>query len=102
MIADSYIEGAKIYEQKIRTMSDKQSEATEKVAKTEDRDASKKRAPAGRGSKPQDNKKAEMPSVVKATKARKLVAAGTADEVEIQAELENSETAVETTDEASE
>ena len=37
------------------------------------------------------DKKSEGPSVVKVTKARKLVAAGTAEDVEIQAELENPE-----------
>lgn len=99
MIADSYIEGAKVYEQKVRTMSDKQAEVSEKAAKSDD--APKKRsAAAGRGPKATDTKKAEGPAVVKVTKARKLVAAGTADEVEIQAELENS--TPETSDESAE
>ncbi len=110
MIADSFIEGAKIWEQRLRSSSDKQSDTAEKAMKTEDKaEAPMKRrgapapaaAAAGRGGKTPVEKKAE-PAIVKVTKARKLVAAGTADEVEIQAELENSETAADTADEASE
>ena len=99
LIAESYIEGARTYEQKLRTSTDKQSdvEAEEKAAATEERP--KRRAPAGdrgpaRGARGPgaggDRAKAPVsnPQVVKATKARKLVAAGTAEDVEIQAELE--------------
>lgn len=84
LVADSYIEGAKIWEQKARTMTDKQSD----VAKEEksEKDAPKKRAP--RGGK-EAAKKSDGPSIVKVNKTRKLVAAGTAEDVEIQAELEN-------------
>jgi small subunit ribosomal protein S2 len=100
MIADAYIEGAKVWEQKMRSSSDKQSDAAEKVAKTEEAPKRRGAAPARGGGKTPD-KKVE-PAIVKVTKARKLVAAGTADEVEIQAELENPEAAADTTDEASE
>lgn len=101
MIAESYIEGAKVWEQKLRTVSDKQADTTERVAKIEDKEAPKKRGAApARSGKAQD-KKAE-PAIVKVTKARKLVAAGTADEVEIQAELENQDSAQDSTEEASE
>lgn len=99
LVADAYIEGAKVWEQKVRTMSDKQSDVVEKAAKGEEKEAPKRRNTRGAG-KTQE-KKSEGPAVVKVTKARKLVAAGTADEVEIQAELENQETAAEG-DEASE
>ena len=91
LIADAYLEGAKEWEGKLRTMTDKQSD----VAKEEkSEDAPKRRAggrptPAGK----EAPKKAAGPSVVKANKSRKLVAAGTAEEVEIQAELENNEKA---------
>lgn len=99
LIADSYIEGAKIWEQKVRTMSDKQSD-TEKEVKTDEKEAPKKRpARGGARASAKDEKKSEGPAVVKVTKARKLVAAGTADDVEIQAELE---TQTEKSDEASE
>jgi small subunit ribosomal protein S2 len=94
LIADSFIEGAKIWEQKLRTMTDKQSD-TEKPA---DKSAAEKtdkefkpRKPRA-GAKAEAPKKAAGPEVVKVQKQRKLVAAGLAEEVEIQAELENSET----------
>ncbi|MNJ91183.1 30S ribosomal protein S2 [compost metagenome] len=95
LIADAYLEGAKEWEGKLRTMTDKQSDVA-KEAKAEGRDeAPKKRGarPAAAGAK-EAPKKSAGPTVVKATKApRKLVAAGTAEEVEIQAELENNEKA---------
>jgi small subunit ribosomal protein S2 len=104
MIADSYIEGAKEWDQKIRSNSDKQADVSDKAARTEDKDAAPKRRGAGpaRGAAGKTADKKAEPAIVKVTKARKLVAAGTADEVEIQAELENSEAATDSTDEASE
>lgn len=88
LVAEAYLEGAKEWEGKLRTMTDKQSDIA-KEAKAEGKEeaaAPKKRGPrAGAKEAP---KKAAGPTVVKATKARKLVAAGTAEEVEIQAELE--------------
>jgi small subunit ribosomal protein S2 len=104
MIADSYIEGAKEWDQKIRSNSDKQADVSDKVARTEDKDAAPKRRGAGpaRGAAGKTADKKAEPAIVKVTKARKLVAAGTADEVEIQAELENPEAATDSTDEASE
>lgn len=95
LVADAYLEGAKTWEANIRTMTDKQSD----VAKDE-KAAGKEEAPKRRGARPaagagaaapakEAPKKAAGPTVVKANKARKLVAAGTAEEVEIQAELEN-------------
>ncbi len=79
LIADSYMEGAKVWEQKMRTNTDKGSDLAKEMsaerpaARTAAADT-KKPAPAG-------------PAVVKANKTRKLVAAGTADLVEIEAEL---------------
>ncbi|NQZ18447.1 MAG: 30S ribosomal protein S2 [Bdellovibrionales bacterium] len=74
LVADAYAEGAKEWEQKLRTQTDKASDvaAEEKAAKE------KPEAKAAEGG----------PAVVKATKGRKLVAAGTADEIEILAEVE--------------
>jgi small subunit ribosomal protein S2 len=91
LVAESFIEGAKVWEQKARSMSDKQSEVVEKAVKTEEKEAPKKRG--ARGPARAQEKKSEGPAVVKVSKARKLVAAGTADEVEIQAELEGQVTA---------
>jgi ribosomal protein S2, bacterial type len=89
LVADAYLEGAQVWEQKLRTMTDKQSDVA-KEAKGDTEEAPKKRAGARAGAK-EAPKKSAGPTVVKATKARKLVAAGTAEEVEIQAELENTE-----------
>lgn len=89
LIADAYLEGAKEWEGKLRTMTDKQSDVAKEAKAEGKEEAPKKRGPrAGAKEAP---KKAAGPAIVKATKARKLVAAGTAEEVEIQAELENKE-----------
>lgn len=91
LVADSYIEGAREYEQKLRSSSDKQSDVAKDAAPS--KDEPRRRAPA-RGAAPAaagktDAKKSDGPTVVKAaTKSRKLVAAGLAEDVEIQAELE--------------
>lgn len=92
LVADAYLEGAKEYEQKLRTMTDKESDKdkeTEKapVAAREDR------RPRSKGpQRPAEAKKSDAgPSVVKVTKARKLVAAGMAEKLEIEAELEQGE-----------
>ncbi|MCB0368980.1 MAG: 30S ribosomal protein S2 [Bdellovibrionales bacterium] len=96
LIAESFIEGAKDWEQKLRTMTDKQSD-TEKVEKTE-KEVKPRRTKAG--GKPESAKKAAGPEVVKVQKQRKLVAAGLAEEVEIQAELENPESSEEPQDQS--
>jgi len=82
LIADSYLEGAKEYDQRIRTMTDKASDnfKEEKAAAAPER--------KGRGPKHTSEKKSEGPSVIKASKSRKLVAAGMAEKIEIEAELE--------------
>lgn len=86
LVAEAYLEGAKEWEGKLRTMTDKQSDLAKEAKAEAKEEAPKRRGPrAGAKEAP---KKAAGPTVVKATKARKLVAAGTAEEVEIQAELE--------------
>ncbi|WII72714.1 30S ribosomal protein S2 [Bdellovibrio sp. 22V] len=90
LVAEAYLEGAKTWEQKLRTMTDKQSDVA-KEAKAEGKEEAPKRRGAPKAGGKEAPKKAAGPAVVKATKARKLVAAGTAEEVEIQAELENKE-----------
>ncbi len=75
LITDAFMEGAKEWEQKARSRSDKESDAREKAAP-------RAAAPKEAG-----------PSVSRKPK-RKLVAAGTADDVEIALELDNKETTV--------
>jgi small subunit ribosomal protein S2 len=88
LIADSFNEGAKEYEAKLRQSGnapDKDEVAAKPMAKED--------APRRRGARPEpkaEDKKAG-PAIVKASKTRKLVAAGTADDVEIQQELEEGE-----------
>lgn len=86
LVADAYLEGAKRYQEKVRSMGDKQERSEAPEQRAPRAAAAPKEAPAG-------------PSVVKVTKpgSRKLVAAGTAEDVEIQMEVEGA--APETTDE---
>ncbi|MEK2647186.1 30S ribosomal protein S2 [Bdellovibrio sp. BCCA] len=90
LVAEAYLEGSKTWEQKLRTMTDKQSDVA-KEAKAEGKEEAPKRRGAPKAGAKEAPKKGAGPAVVKATKSRKLVAAGTAEEVEIQAELENKE-----------
>jgi small subunit ribosomal protein S2 len=87
LVADAFIEGSKVYEQKLRTMTDKASDVEKEKpqAKEEVKPRSRGRAP--------EAKKAEAtgPAIVKAAKPRKLVAAGLAEKIEIEAELEEGE-----------
>lgn len=83
LIADAYAEGAKEWEQKARTMTDKTSD----VVKEQSEEAANKRSARGARPVKADDKKSSGPSIVKANKTRKLVAAGTAEIVEIEAEL---------------
>ncbi len=97
LVAESYMEGVKIHESKLRTQTDKESdlekELTVAAAPTSER---RERRPGGGGRKPaagtQGAPEKTGPAVVKASKTRKLVAAGLADEVEIQQELEEEST----------
>ncbi len=88
LVADSFIEGAKLWEQKLRSQSDKGSD----LAKEKMEDAIKDAGHAARGVRGEraEAKKPAGPVVVKASKTRKLVAAGTAELVEIEAELRES------------
>lgn len=90
LVADAYLEGAKEFEQKLRAQTDKASDVAKEAAVTaKEEKQTPTRKPAGRAAAA----KPAGPTVVKASKQRKLVAAGTAELVEIQAELENQETA---------
>lgn len=88
LVADAYLEGAKEWEGKLRTMTDKQSDVAKEAKADGKEEAPKRRGPGAKAGAKEAPKKAAGPAVVKATKSRKLVAAGTAEEVEIQAELE--------------
>lgn len=91
LVAEAYLEGAKEWETKLRTQTDKGSDVA-KEAKEEGREEAPKRRGAARPGAKEAPKKSAGPAVVKTTKARpKLVAAGTAEEVEIAAELEQPE-----------
>ena len=74
-VADSYIEGAKNYKEHLKV------EAEQKKAAEANPEPKAKAQPTTGG-----------PDVVKVTKGRKLVAAGTADAVEIEMELEKAAT----------
>jgi small subunit ribosomal protein S2 len=98
LVADAYLEGAKEYESKLRTQTDKASDV-----KAEEKDAAveKRRArPGARKEREEKPAQAAGPQVVKVQKQRKLVAAGLAEKIEIEAELESSETPVEPTEPA--
>ena len=99
LIADAFIEGSKEYEQKLRAQSDKASDTAKEGARDGSREKSEggevAAAPArkGRGKSnatatPAEPVKPAGPTVVKVNRGRKLVAAGMAEVVEIQAELE--------------
>ena len=92
LIADAYVEGSKVWEQKLRTQTDKASDNKEKTAEAAAPVAKEGRGPRGgaRGAKADEKKTSTGPAVVKANKTRKLVAAGTAELVEIEAELNES------------
>ncbi len=102
LIAESFLEGAKIWEEKARTQTDKQSD-TEAGAKPEAAAAGAGKEDKRRGrsaaTTKEAPKKTDGPAVVKIVRpARKLVAAGTAEEIEIQAELENPDQTIEATE----
>ncbi len=74
LMAEAYMEGYKSFQEKVRATADKQ-EATTAAATKEQRSERKPRGEKG-------------PKVVKAAAKRKLVAAGTAEDVEIAQELD--------------
>lgn len=88
LIADAFIEGSKEFQDRIRSQTDKSSEAP--VVEEVKESKIEKTPRRTRGGKPaEETKAAEGPSVVKVTRQRKLVAAGMAEKIEIEAELEN-------------
>lgn len=81
LVAEAFTAGNQLHEEKLRSSTDKQSDVA-KEARTE------KEAPRGRRPAKAASEKPAGPTVVKVNKARKLVAAGTAEDVEILAEVE--------------
>ncbi len=97
LIAEAYLEGAQEYAQKLRSQTDKASDLDKEQKDSgaplaQDRKRPRTGGPNQRQQQPEQKaeapKKAEGPSIVKVTKQRKLVAAGLAEIVEIQAELD--------------
>jgi small subunit ribosomal protein S2 len=84
LIADAYLEGVKMYSDKIRSQSNKEADEAPEEARPQ---------PAARRERPARGKeeKGPGPAVVKMARGRKLVAAGTAEDVEIAMELESGE-----------
>ncbi|MBX3019351.1 MAG: 30S ribosomal protein S2 [Bdellovibrionaceae bacterium] len=101
LMAEAYLEGAAEYQSKIRTSTDKGSEevfdkdAAAASEKPRRRTPSRpeKVAPAAAAAPKADS---AGPAVVKVNKGRKLVAAGMAEKIEIEAELEQPKTEEET------
>lgn len=101
LVADSYMEGAEAYESKLRERTDKGSDLEkEKQGEGEAQAPRKGSRPAAAAAAPGAPTKPAGPAVVKATKTRKLVAAGMADDVEIAQELEEGSTKEEGSEEA--
>ena len=89
LVADAFVEGSKLYQEKLKSQTDKEeveAKTESKAEKTTKKDA--KKTPGG-------------PAVVKMGR-KKLVAAGTAEDVEIQAEVESGDTLAATTEEEGE
>lgn len=82
LAADAYLAGAAKWEQKAREMTDKQSDVEKEQKEVAAKPTGKGRGPKAAAAAPAG------PNVVKAAKGRKLVAAGTADDIEILAEVE--------------
>ena len=75
MVADAYNEGAVLWEQKLRAMTDKQADVAREMREKQAAAAQVKSAAASVATAPTDG-----PAVVKRLKKRALVAAGTAEE----------------------
>jgi small subunit ribosomal protein S2 len=100
MVADAYLEGAKEHEQNLRAQTDKGADLEkEMLAAAPSEKTESKRRERAPGSVDKKASPSSGPTVVKANKTRKLVAAGMADEVEIAQELEEQETAPKTDEE---
>lgn len=96
MVAEAYNEGAKLWQEVLKKQADMPAPAP--AEQTESVGREKRRDRGARGGAQKEAVESTGPAIFKFSKGRKLVAAGTADEVEIEMELESGETAVEATD----
>jgi small subunit ribosomal protein S2 len=102
LIADAYIEGAKIYQDNIAAMADKAADSDAKSDQSESKTERKGRSLRGGANRSSTQKSAEnTPEVVKVQK-RRLVAAGLAEKYELEAEVESVVNAEQNEDEVSE
>ncbi len=85
LMADAFLEGAKEWEHKLRSESDK------KVDLSDQKEAAPEK---GRREAKPETGGAGGPAIVRATKTRRLVAAGMAEDTEIAEEIERGETLV--------
>lgn len=105
LVADSYLEGAKQWQEKVRAGGGEKPEAEAREERTERSERGDRPQRGGRGRRGEAPAKeaatpAAGPAVVKVSKAnRKLVAAGTAEDVEIAMELDQAPTETAETDE---
>jgi small subunit ribosomal protein S2 len=90
MVADAFIEGAKTWQEEMKQSVDR-SEREEAAPAKEERAPRDRNDRGGRGGRKEETQ-SDGPAVFKAAKGRKLVAAGTADEAEIEAELDMGDT----------
>jgi small subunit ribosomal protein S2 len=81
LVAEAFVEGSKKWQERVRAMGDKK----EGKEMREEAPAPRTRGPQKEAAAPTP---AAGPAVVKVSKGRKLVAAGTAEDVEIQMEVE--------------
>lgn len=88
LVAEAYLEGAAEYQNRVRASTDKAEAAEALVEKPTPKSTESRAEKANRVAAKIEG----GPAIVKVTKTRKLVAAGMADEVEIQAELETGDT----------
>ncbi len=86
LVADSFLEGQKEYKERARAQAPKEETAEEAPAKT--------------AAAPEKTDEAGGPAVVKVSRGRKFVAAGTAEDVEIQMELDEKKETPEETEES--
>ncbi|MCB0355843.1 MAG: 30S ribosomal protein S2 [Bdellovibrionales bacterium] len=78
MVANAFLEGRKVWEENVKHQVEKEEQEVKEVEKKAKAVETKATASSDSG-----------PAVVKVSKSRKLVAAGTADEVEIEMELDS-------------
>lgn len=108
LMAEAYLEGAKEWQEKVRTgqakpIEDKPQAQDERQARGDKRGGRPQRGGAGKGKEANAETAAAAagPDVVKVSRGRKMVAAGMAEDVEIAMELDSNEQAAdaETTEE---